>query len=110
MVRTHAIEFGTSWTDQGTSIRLDVVSLAVALALHAPLYFMKLDAHKKATDRPTSRLVAVDLIDPEAPKPVEAPPVEKKESSLMMKLKALVKKDPPPPAPDKKVPDKLLDA
>jgi TonB family protein len=100
-----------SWSNQGTSIRMDVVSLLVALALHAPLTIMKFDTQKKAIDVPANRLVAIDIIDPEVPKPIPAPPPPiAKENSFMAKLKALVKKEPPPPPPPvKKEPQKLAE-
>lgn len=111
MARAATINFTGSWAEQGTSIRFDMLSLALALALHAPLLFVKVDPKKKSADRPTSRLVAVDLIDPAVPKPVEPPPpVVKEDTGLMAKLKALVKKEPPPPPVEKKVePQKLTD-
>ena len=94
-----AITMSMSWTDSGTSFRMDVVAFFLALALHAPLYFMKFDTHKKVIDRPTTRLVSVDLIDPEAEKKVAPPPpvVKKEDSGLLDKLKALVRSEPPPP-------------
>jgi TonB family protein len=90
--------------------------LILALGLHLPLLFMKFDVHKKAIDRPGERLVSVDLIEPEKPKPLieetPAPPPAPKENSMMAKLRALVHKEPPPPPPPapKAVPDKLLEA
>ncbi len=104
-----AVVFSTSWTDHGTSLRFDVMSLVLALLIHSPLYFMKFDTRKRVVDRPASRLVAVDLIE-EVAKPAPPPPVVEKESGLMAKLKALVRKEPPPPAPVKKEPEKLAEA
>ncbi|MCG3205246.1 MAG: hypothetical protein KCHDKBKB_01965 [Elusimicrobia bacterium] len=109
------IDFGKSWNNQGPSFGLDVMSFIFALVMHIPLFFMKFDAHKKSIDRPSERLVSVDLIEPEKPKPVEVqapPPPVVKEASLMEKLKALVKKEPPPPPPldPKPLPEKLLEA
>ena len=86
-----------SWTDQGTSIRMDTICLTVALAMHIPLFFMRYDFSKSVVDRQTEKLVAVDLIDPAAPKPAPAPKVAKEPSGLFSKLKKLVRNDPPPP-------------
>lgn len=98
-----------SWTDQGTSVRMDVLCLIIALLLHAPLLFVRLDLRKATVDRQRERLVAVDLIEPNAPKPVVAP-APKKEKSLFSKLKALVVKEPPPPPkPAPKMEPKKLD-
>ncbi len=115
MVKSAAIDIGSSWTKQGSSFGLDVMSFGFALAMHLPLFFIKLDNHKKAIDHPSERLVSVDLIEPEKPKPavVEEPaPEPVKQVSLMDKLKALVKKEPPPPPPpeNKPLPDKLAEA
>jgi hypothetical protein len=112
---TAAVNIGGSWSDQGTSIRLDVLSLAFALMIHAPLFFMKFDSHKKSKEESKTRLVAVDLVDEEALKPPAPPPAPPapvaKESSLMSKLKALVRKEPPPPPPpEKKIAEKLAEA
>ena len=101
-----AAPLALSWTDQGTSFRMDVFCLALALSLHAPLMFMKFDAKKKTQDHRLNRLVGVDVIKAEdlykpKPKPVAAPPA-KKGNSLMDRLKALVKKEPPPPPPKPK--------
>lgn len=110
---TSPIHFNYSWAEQGTSFKFDASCLIMALLLHVPLYFIKMDAHKKSSDRPTSRLVSVDLIEPEAPKPVVvAPPPVPEKASMFEKLKALVKKEPPPPpppAPEVKQPEKLMD-
>jgi TonB family protein len=102
-----------SWKDHETSLGWDVTSFLFAVALHLPLFFMKFDNHKKSIDAPSHRLVAIDLIEPELPKPVvEAPPPPiAKENSLMERLKALVKHEPPPPPPEKKpVEQKLAEA
>ena len=94
-----------SWTNQGTSIRMDVMCLAFALALHAPLMFMKFETKKKAVDRRLERLVSVDVLDQIPEKKVAPPPVKvkKKSGGLMAKLKALMKTKPPPPPPKPKV-------
>lgn len=117
MTRDTAVHFsvGGSWTNQGPSIGLDAASLLFAIVLHVPLFFLKFDANKKVVDRPTQRLVSVDLIEPELPKPVvEAPPVpvEPAKPSWAEKLKALVRREPPPPPVEKKLvePQKLLEA
>lgn len=113
--KTPALRMGIGWADHGTSFGWDVASLLFAIALHMPLFFMKFDNHKKVTDAPNQRLVSVDLIEPELPKPVVVepppPPVVKKDS-FMERLKAMVKKEPPPPPPVEKkpLPDKLLEA
>lgn len=101
-----------SWHDQGTSFRLDVFCLILALAVHVPLLFMKMDPKKKAIDRPLNRLVSVDLIEEIAPKAVvpPPPPVPVKDTGLMAKLKALVRSEPPPPPPKPVEPPKKLDA
>jgi TonB family protein len=109
------INVGASWVHQGPSIKWDVLCFALAITLHVPLFFMKFDSHKRSVEKSNTRLVSIDLIEPQAPKPVvvEAPPpVVKQESSLMAKLKALVKKEPPPPPPPEKkiIPEKLADA
>lgn len=114
LTATAGVNVGGSWSDQGTSIRLDVISLVMALALHAPLFFMKFDSHKKDVTESKTRLVSVDLVDEEALKPKEVappppPPPAAKESGLMSKLKALVKKEPPPPPPEKKLEEKIAE-
>ncbi len=99
MVNAYAADIAHSWSDDGTSIRLDVVCLVLAIGIHIPLYFMKIDASKKAIDTPSERLIAVDLLEQMA-KPVEAPAEvapTPAEQSLMDKLKMLVKREPPPP-------------
>jgi TonB family protein len=107
---------GSGWNNQRPSIGMDVLSLIFALGLHVPLLFMKFDVNKKTVDRPGERLVSVDLIEPEKPKPaveeLPPPPPAPKENSLMAKLKALVHKEPPPPPPPPKpaVPEKLPEA
>lgn len=92
---------GVAWPDYSTSVRYDVLGLIFALALHTPLFFIKMDPKKKVVDSPASRLVAVDLMDEaalkkaqEAPPP---PPIAEKQDNLMSKLKALVRREPPPP-------------
>ncbi|MCB4757442.1 MAG: hypothetical protein LHV69_10510, partial [Elusimicrobia bacterium] len=102
MMNTMAYPIHSYQINFGTSIRMDVLALALAFAVHAPFYFMKFDVRKKAADRATSRLVSIDLIEAEALKapPPLPPPVAEK--SLMEKLKALIRKEPPPPAPVKK--------
>ncbi len=113
-MRTAAsIDFGRSWNKQGPSIGIDLMSFGFAIAMHIPLLFMKFEANKKAIDRPTERLVSVDLLEelkPKEPEVAPAPPPAAK-ASFMDKLKQLVKKEPPPPPPPPKaVPDKLLEA
>lgn len=108
------LNVGASWADQGTSIRMDVMSLVVALVMHVPLYYMKFDASKKSADRETERLVSIDLLETlkkEEPAP-PPPPAAAKGPSIREKLMKLVRKEPPPPAPVKKaaVPDKIVDA
>lgn len=88
-----------SWTNQGTSIRMDVISFFVALAIHAPLFFVTFEAKRTTFDRPAERLVSVDLIEPEAPRPVAPPAPKEEDTGFMARLKALVRKDPPPPPP-----------
>ena len=110
-----AFNIGSGWKNQKPSLGMDALSLMFALGLHLPLLFMKFDVHKKAIDRPGERLVSVDLIEPEKPKPVEEapppPPPAPKENSLMSKLKALAHKEPPPPPPPapKPLPEKLVE-
>jgi hypothetical protein len=103
--------FPAHWSDHEPSFRMDILALILALALHAPLYYMRFDVRKQSMDHKASRLVAIDLIDEEAlkkePIPPPPPPVVDK-SSFMEKLKALVRKEPPPPVPVKKeVPKEL---
>ena len=115
-VPTTGINTGSNWADQGTSIRMDSMSLVIALLLHAPLYFMKVDAHKKQIDTPSERLVSVDLLDTlkkEEPAPPPPPAAAPKGNSIRERLMKLVHKEPPPPAPAVKaapVEQKLADA
>lgn len=110
-----AVMFNSAtWSDEGTSLRLDIICLAVALTLHVPLYFMKFDARKKVDTLDKERLVSVDIIEPELEKKVELPPPppEPKGPSLADKVKALFKKETPPPPPPKaeiKLPEKIAD-
>lgn len=96
------------------SLKRDAVSLALALLLHVPFYFMKVDAHKHRVETSKERLVSVDLLDSlqkEEPAPPPAPIV--KTDSIKDKLMKLVRKEPPPPPPPapKPVPEqKLQDA
>lgn len=113
MVSAVAQSIGHSWAHEGRSIRIDVVCFLAALALHVPLYFMKIDASKATVDRPTERLISVDLLESMAPKPVQvaAPPAPAK-PNLMDKLRMLVKREPPPPPvvpPKPVVQDKPID-
>lgn len=107
------IDFGSSWNMQGPSFGTDAMSFLFAIALHVPLFFFQLDAHKKTIERPTERLVSIDLIEqikPKEPEAAPAPPVQQK-ASFMERLKQLVKKEPPPPPVEKKpAPEKLLEA
>jgi len=103
-----------NWADQRPPLRLDVLCLIIALALHAPLLFQKYDFKGRYHDRKKlDRLVSVDLIEPEAlikPAVVTPPPPVKTGKSLFERLKALVKKEPPPPKPvEPKVEPKKLD-
>jgi len=109
-----ADHFIGTWSEHGTSVRMDVFCFAVAVLIHAPLLWVRLDMRKKAADLTTNRLVAVDLIEAKDLKPEvkapPAPPPAKKGDNLMEKLKAMVKKSPPPPPPkpkEIKTPDKL---
>ncbi len=110
------INTGSSWADQGTSIRMDTMSLVIAVLLHAPLYFVHVDAHKKQIDKPSERLVSVDLVDTlkkEEPAPPPPPAPAPKGNSIKDRLLKLVHKEPPPPAPavkEKPVEQKLVDA
>jgi hypothetical protein len=110
---TATMPLNMKWSDEGPSIRFDILGLAIALALHTPLFFMKFNAHKKTVDTPRERLVAIDMVGQEIFKKEEAPPPPPvapaaKENSLMEKLKALVHKEPPPP-PKKEEVAKPLD-
>lgn len=104
------MNIGMDWS-QRSSFGMDAMSVLVAIALHVPLYYMKLDFRRAIVDKPAERLVSIDLIDPTIPKPVvpPPPPIVDKGPSLMERLKALVKKEPPPPPPLKKeIPDQKL--
>ena len=110
-----AFNIGSGWNNQRPTLGMDALSLIFALGLHLPLVFMKFDVHKKVIDRPGERLVSVDLIEPEKPKPVEetpALPPPPPKPTWMDKLKALAHKEPPPPPPPapKPLPEKLLEA
>ena len=59
-----------NWSNQGTSMRMDVVCLIFALAIHAPLIWVKIDVKKKSIDRKLERLVSVDMLDNLPVKPV----------------------------------------
>ena len=103
----------SDWSTHRTSLRFDLMGLAFAIALHAPIFFMKWEPRKKAIDHPADRLVAVDLMDEaqlkkqlEAPAPPPPPPAPK-ESGMMAKLRALVAKAPPPPEPKKEIEKKV---
>jgi len=108
------INTGSSWANQGTSIRMDTVSLVIALLLHAPLYFVRLDSHKKQEDKSSERLVSVDLIDTlKKEEPAPPPPPAPKGNSMRDRIMKLVRKEPPPPAAPvkaKPVEQKLADA
>lgn len=109
------INFGSSWNVQGPSFGMDMMSFILAIAMHVPLFFMKMDHQKKVIDKPSERLVSVDLLDeikPKEPDVVPEAPPAPKQASLMDKLKMLVKKEPPPPPPPapERIPDKLLEA
>jgi TonB family protein len=107
---------GSGWHGHKSSFGTDFLSLVFAIGLHLPLVFMKFDTTKKAVDRPGERLVSVDLIEADKPKPVEEvqapPPPAPKQNTLMSKLKAMVRKEPPPPPPPaaKPIPEKLAEA
>jgi len=92
-----------SWAEQqGTSFRLDVFCLVLAIAAHLPLAFMTLNLKGKVVDREKGeRLVSVDLIDPEfEKKALPPPPPPPKKKSIFDKIKAkLMKKETPPPPP-----------
>lgn len=98
-----AEDIAHSWAKDGTPFRVDVLCLILALAIHVPLYFLKIDASKSSVDRSSKeRLVSVDLLETlvEEKEPVAPPqPAEPAKPNLMDKLKMLVKKEPPPPAP-----------
>ncbi len=93
-----------NWHRYDTPLRVDIMCLIAALALHVPLYFIKVDAKKKAQDLTKNRLSEVVMLDQiekkediPVPQPIAAKP------SLADRLKALVKKEPPPPPPPPKV-------
>ncbi|MFN0117710.1 MAG: energy transducer TonB [Elusimicrobiota bacterium] len=105
----------SSWNSHEPSFRFDILCLVMSLLIHFPLFFMKFNTQKKSeVSEKKERLVSVDIIDPEAPKPVVPPPppvVEKQ--SVMERIKAMVKKEPPPPPPPPKAvepPKELIDA
>ena len=60
--------FPAHWSDHEPSFRMDILALILALALHAPLYYMRFDVRKQSMDHKASRLVAIDLIDEAASK------------------------------------------
>ena len=91
-----------NWSDEGTSVRIDVLCFALALLLHIPLYYVRIAGTRHSVEHRTDRLVSVDLLENlEQPKPAEtpAPAAAPAKESLMDRLKMLVKRAPPPPAP-----------
>jgi TonB family protein len=104
------------WMNYRSGIGVNVMSFILALAIHAPLFFMRLDMSKPHVMDTKSEILldGIEIIQ-EIPKPkVAPPPPPPKAPGWKDKLAHLVKKDPPPPPPPAKgkmdAPEKLATA
>lgn len=114
MTAAMVFNLNINWHEHKTPLKVEVLCLILAIAVHIPLYFIKVDARKKARDFGKTRLSEVVMIDQieekkDIPVPVDPGP---KKLSLADRIKAMVKKEPPPPPPPKPVepPKQLADA
>lgn len=86
-------------TNNETSLRWDLVSLAAALLLHLPLGWITLDKKNPAVPLSTTRLISVELLDPSPPiidpikkvLPIETPKVVMANPAALRILKILPK-------------------
>jgi TonB family protein len=116
LARTASINLGRDWAHERLSFSADVLCFTLAIAMHVPFFFMKLNHVGKHMDIKKDRLVSIEIL-PEVPKPEVAlppPPPKVKGPSLSDRLKKLVKREPPPPPAPKpmenKPPEKLAEA
>ena len=79
-----AFHLEIDWHQYRTPLKVEVVCLILAILIHIPLYFIKVDARKKARDFGKARLsevVMIDQIEEKKDIPVPAPVAPKRASA-----------------------------